>query len=367
MKQQMTVERENEFSYEIVWEDSFEGLKDAFGPLDPIGKKACIVTDTQVGPLYLEKVRSQLADLFDTVTEFVFEAGEASKTLDTVKNLYTHLIRHHFERKDMLIALGGGVIGDLTGFSAATYLRGVDFVQIPTTLLAQVDSSIGGKTGVDFDQFKNMVGAFHQPRLVYMCMDTLRTLPDEQFSSGMGEVLKSGLIRNPEYYKWVLANHKKIQARDTEALIKMIRESCQIKKTVVEHDPTEQGERAVLNLGHTIGHAVEKLMNFQLLHGQCVALGTVAAAYISWKRGLISEEDFILIQQGNSLYQLPVTVKGLSAEDIIKATKSDKKMEQGKIKFILLEHMGSAIIDRSVTDSEMTDAVRCILQTGDQV
>ncbi|MGI6010366.1 MAG: 3-dehydroquinate synthase [Ruminococcus sp.] len=365
MKQQMTVERENEFSYEIIWEDTFEGLKDALHSLYPSGKKVCIVTDTEVGPLYLNKIREQLTDYFSTVTEFIFEAGEASKTLNTVKNLYTHLIQHHFDRKDVLIALGGGVTGDLTGFTAATYLRGVDFIQIPTTLLAQVDSSIGGKTGVDFDQFKNMVGAFHQPRLVYMCMETLRTLPEIQFSSGMGEVLKSGLIRDEEYYRWVLDNREKINARDADTLIKMIKGSCQIKKTVVEHDPTEQGERAVLNLGHTIGHAVEKLMNFQLLHGHCVALGTAAAAYISWKRGLISQDDFSLILQGNRWYHLPVSLEGLSAEDIVKATKSDKKMEQGKIKFILLRQMGLAVIDTSVTDSEMLSAVQYLLHTGE--
>ncbi|MGI6007997.1 MAG: 3-dehydroquinate synthase [Ruminococcus sp.] len=367
MKQRMTVQRENDFSYEILWEDTFDGLKDAVSLLYPSGRKACIVTDTKVGPLYLKKVHSALGMIFDKVTEFVFEAGEANKTLDTVKSLYTHLIEHHFERKDVLIALGGGVTGDLTGFTAATYLRGIDFIQIPTTLLAQVDSSIGGKTGVDFDQFKNMVGAFHQPRLVYMCMETLVTLPDIQFSSGMGEVLKSGLIRDKEYYRWVLENREKILDRDSEALITMIKGSCQIKKTVVEHDPTEQGERAVLNLGHTIGHAVEKLMNFRMLHGHCVALGTVAAAYISWKRGLISREDLTLIRQGNIWYQLPVSLEGLSAEEIVNATKSDKKMDQGKIKFILLQQIGNAVIDRSVTDAEMADAVSLLLNEGDHV
>ena len=366
MRQQMTVEREREFSYEIVWDDTFAGLQEAVSSLYDSGRKACIVTDTCIAPLYLKQVRSSLQPVFSQVTEFIFEAGEENKTLDTVKELYTRLIEEHFERKDVLVALGGGVTGDLTGFAAATYLRGIDFIQIPTTLLAQVDSSIGGKTGVDFDRFKNMVGAFHQPRLVYMAMDTLRTLPDVQFAGGMGEVLKSGLIRDEKYYRWVLENRDKIAAKDADVLIDMIKGSCRIKKTVVENDPTEQGERAVLNLGHTIGHAVEKLMDFQMQHGQCVALGTVAAAWISCKRGLISREDLALIEQGNRWFQLPVTVEGLKAQDVLKATKSDKKMERGKVKFILLEQVGHGIIDRSVSDEEILSAIDYILGTGDR-
>ena len=192
--------------------------------------------------------------------------------------------------------------GDLTGFAAATYLRGIDFIQIPTTLLAQVDSSIGGENGVWISTgSKTWWGAFHQPRLVYMAMETLRTLPDVQFASGMGEVLKSGLIRDENYYRWVLENREKIAAKEGDVLIDMIKGSCRIKQAVVENDPTEQGERAVLNLGHTIGHAVEKLMDFQMQHGQCVALGTVAAAWISWKRGLISREDLALTRAGKQV------------------------------------------------------------------
>lgn len=363
MKEQMTVSRPNEFTYEIVWEDSFQGLANAIKAFQPAGKKVCIVTDSNVESRYCEPVAKQLKTIFDTVTTFTFPAGEESKTLDTVRSLYTHLIEHHFERKDLLVALGGGVVGDLTGFSAATYLRGIDFIQIPTTLLSQVDSSIGGKTGVDFDQYKNMVGAFHQPRLVYMCMETLKSLPDVQFSCGMGEVLKSGLIRNKSYYQWVLDHSEKINNRNTDYLIKMIQGSCEIKKTVVEHDPHEKGERAVLNLGHTIGHAVEKLMSFKLLHGQCVAIGTTAAAYLSWKRGLITKEELDLIIQGNNRYSLPNRIFELYAEDILAATKSDKKMENGKVKFILLEGIGNGIIDHTVTDEELLDSISFILKT----
>ena len=201
-----------------------------------------------MAPLYLEEVRAVLAGCCKAVSVFTFPAGEENKHLDTVRNLYEHLILEHFDRKDMLAALGGGVVGDLCGFAAATYLRGVDFIQIPTTLLSQVDSSIGGKTGVDFDAYKNMVGAFHMPRLVYANLRTLLTLPEEQFSSGMGEVVKHGLIKNREYYQWLKDNHEGIAARNLDLCQAMVYESCMIKKRVVEEDPTEQGERALLNL-----------------------------------------------------------------------------------------------------------------------
>lgn len=361
MEHQMTVKRAGEFTYTIEWHRTFDDLGKAVEGLSLMSKKACIVTDSTVGPLYLNTVNEQLIPLFEKVTSFTFPSGEAQKTLDTVKKLYTHLIEEHFERKDILIALGGGVVGDLTGFTAATYLRGIDFIQIPTTLLSQVDSSIGGKTGVDFDCFKNMVGAFHQPRLVYMSMETLHTLPDIQFSCGMGEVLKSGLIRDLTYYQWILEHSTELLARKDKALITMIQGSCLIKKTVVEHDPTEQGERAVLNLGHTIGHAIEKLKNFELLHGQCVALGTVAAAYIAKERGLIDDEALKMIERGNKIFGLPCRFAGLTAEEVLSATRSDKKMEQGKIKFILPDPLGNAVIDRTVTDEEMKAAI-CYIQ-----
>lgn len=359
----LTVKREGastDFSYEIVWDSSYERLAGCVEKLNLSAKKACIVTDSTVSELYLEETKSILSPLFEMVTVFVFPAGEQSKNLDTVRDLYTHLIENHFERKDILFALGGGVVGDLTGYAAATYLRGIDFIQLPTTLLAQVDSSVGGKTGVDFDQYKNMVGAFHHPRLVYMNMATLKSLNGEQFACGMGEVLKTGLIRDEKFYIWTINHMSEIEERIEPVLMKMIQKCCDIKRQVVENDPTEQGERAVLNLGHTIGHAIEKLKNFELLHGQCVALGTVAAAYISYKRGYLSDEEFFEIRDMNVGFYLPITVDGLKSEDILAATKSDKKMEQGSIKFILLESVGHAVVDRTVTDEEMLEAIHSI-------
>ena len=357
----LPVKMNGKFSYSIVLEDSFEQLAEEMGPLEAEERRICIVTDSQVGPLYKEAVKQELLKVCKKVTTYTIEAGEEHKTLDTVKGLYEHLILEHFDRKDILAALGGGVVGDLTGFTAATYLRGIRFIQIPTTLLSQVDSSIGGKTGVDFDNWKNMVGAFHMPSLVYMNLSVLKTLPDRQFASGMAEILKHGLIRNAAYYEQLLKDQDAIRDREYKALLPMIAESCRIKRAVVEADPTEQGERALLNFGHTIGHAVEKLKDFRLLHGECVAVGMAAAGFISWQRGLLDIDAMEKITRGLRAFSLPVSTEGLEAGKVVETTRSDKKMEAGSIKFILLRSIGEAYVDRTVTEEELLDAVSWIL------
>lgn len=363
MSKRITVKQNQQPIYDIVIEQSYDKLAEELKKIGAAGKKLCIVTDSNVAPLYCAQVKAVLETVASKVTVFEFPAGEESKTLDTVKKIYTHLIEEHFERKDMLVALGGGVTGDMTGYTAATYLRGIDFIQIPTSLLAQVDSSIGGKTGVDFDQYKNMVGAFHMPKLVYMNLSTLNTLPDEQFASGMAEVLKSGLIKDGEYYEWVITNLSEIMEKDSATMEQLVDGSCNIKRIVVEKDPTEQGERALLNLGHTIGHAIEKLKNFKLLHGECVALGTIAAAHISWKRDLLTTEEFFEIRDMMVGFDLPISLDDLTPEEIIQATKLDKKMEQGTVKFILLNSIGKAFVTKDVTDEEMEAAINFLLLT----
>lgn len=343
--------------YQIVAAEDFGQLKLKLLALGTESKKLCIVTDSNVAELYGEEVKGILKSCSARTEMFVFPAGEENKNLDTVRDLYEFLIRNQFDRTDMLVALGGGVTGDLCGFAAATYLRGISFVQIPTTLLSQVDSSIGGKTGVDFDCYKNMVGAFHQPKLVFMNISTLKTLRDEQFFCGMGEILKHGLIKDASYYEWTIQHMSEICERNPEVLKKMISRSCEIKRAVVEKDPTEKGERALLNFGHTLGHAIEKLMDFKMLHGQCVALGYVAASYISYQRGLLSAEEFFEIRDMNVGFELPISFSGLNPDEIIAATKSDKKMEAGRIKFVLLNGIGHAFLDKTVTDDEMRDAI----------
>ena len=352
----MDVKKDGQFCYHIYLEPDFAKLPEAVEPLNIKERKLCIVADSITAELYGAELKEILKETCTYVSMFVFPAGEVNKTLNTVRDLYEHLILEKFDRKDMLVALGGGVVGDLTGFAAATYLRGIGFIQIPTTLLSQVDSSIGGKTGVDFDAYKNMVGAFHMPRLVYMNLNVLKTLPDRQFACGMGEIIKHGLIQDSDYLEKLSTYQREIREKNYAALLWMVAGSCKVKRHVVEEDPTEQGIRAWLNFGHTIGHSVEKLKDFTLCHGECVAIGCAAAAWMSWKRGLISEKEKEAAEQLLLDYQLPVRVKGLKPEDIVKTTKLDKKMDAGKVKFVLLKKIGEAFVTRDVEDEELLRA-----------
>ncbi len=365
MARRMTVHRDEKAIYDIVIEPTFNRLGEETASLGITeGRKLCIVTDTNVEPLYLETVRQQLVPHCSQVDFFVFPAGEEHKNLNTVRDLYEFLILKHYDRQDVLAALGGGVSGDLCGFTAATYLRGISFIQIPTTLLSQVDSSIGGKTGVDFDAYKNMVGAFHMPKLVYTSLQTLTSLSDEQFACGMGEVIKHGMIKNRAYYEWMIAHAKEIMDRDLKVCEEMIYQSNVIKRDVVEKDPTEKGERGLLNYGHTLGHAIEKLMNFRLLHGQCVALGCVAASYLSAVRGEIPMNEAVYAKEVFRKFSLPVSIAdyNLDPDQIVAATKNDKKMDSDKIKFILLHQVGNAYIDRTVTDDEMKNCLKWLME-----
>ena len=356
----MDVKKDGQFCYHIYLEPDFAKLPEAVEPLNIKERKLCIVADSTTAELYGAELKEILKETCTYVSMFVFPAGEVNKTLNTVRDLYEHLILEKFDRKDMLVALGGGVVGDLTGFAAATYLRGIGFIQIPTTLLSQVDSSIGGKTGVDFDAYKNMVGAFHMPRLVYMNLNVLKTLPDRQFACGMGEIIKHGLIQDSDYLEKLSKYQREIREKNYAALPWMVAGSCKVKRHVVEEDPTEQGIRAWLNFGHTIGHSVEKLKDFTLCHGECVAIGCAAAAWMSWKRGLISEKEKEAAEQLLLDYQLPVRVKGLKPEDIVKTTKLDKKMDAGKVKFVLLKKIGEAFVTRDVEDEELLRASRYV-------
>lgn len=357
MSKQITVHYEGKPAYDILIEQDYRKLSEQFTQLGYANRRICIVCDSNVAPHYADQVKDQLTKVSSEVFVFTFPAGENNKNLDTVKDLYTFLIEHKFDRKDVLAALGGGVTGDLTGYAAATYLRGIDFVQLPTSVLSMVDSSIGGKTGVDFDAYKNMVGAFYQPKLVYMNLSVIDTLPLKEYYAGYGEILKHGLIKDLDYYVWLLQNMAEIYTHEPEVLEEVIYRSCLIKRAVVENDPTEKGERALLNFGHTLGHAIEKLMNFQLLHGECVALGMVAAAHISWKRGYIEQDEFLEIRDMMVAFRLPISLEDLKAEDIIAATKLDKKMDRNQIRFILLKEVGNAYIDTTVTDDEMKEAL----------
>ena len=358
MANRMTINYEKKPCYDIVFTDSFDLLVEELQAFDVDSRRVAVIADSNTARLFGDAVCTALSGHCKKVLLHTFTAGEVNKTLDTVKEIYKELIDSEFDRKDLLIALGGGVVGDITGYTAATYLRGVDFVQIPTTLIAQSDSSIGGKTGVDFDGYKNMVGAFYMPKLVYMNTTVLQELDDRQFYAGFAEVMKHGLIKDATFYEWLLENMYEIHDRDADILEEMIMRSCTVKKLVVEKDPKEQGDRALLNFGHTIGHAIEKAMNFEMLHGECIALGMVAAAYISWKHNWLSMEEYYEVRDMFVPFQLPISIDSIDPEEILKLTRSDKKMEKGQIKFVLLKKVGKAVIDRTVTDDEILAAIR---------
>lgn len=353
--------------YDIYIENDYSMLHKILEKLETKGHRICIVSDTTISQYYMNEVLEIVKDYAVTVETFTLHPGEAHKNLTSVNELYEHLIQSKFDRKDFLIALGGGVVGDLTGFVAATYLRGISFIQMPTTLLSMVDSSIGGKTGVDYLAYKNMVGAFKQPKAVYINSSVLNTLTEEQYISGFGEVIKYGYIRDLEFYHWLKENREALLSKESEALEYMISRSCENKRYIVERDPHEKGERALLNFGHTIGHAVEKLMDFQLLHGECVAIGMVAAAYISYLRKHITEKELEEIKAVLQSFHLPICIDSqLDMKKVLETTKNDKKMDSGKIKFIVLESIGHAVIDSTITEEELLQGIQYIIRGAEK-
>lgn len=364
MAKTLPVTLNDSWIYDIILEHDFSSFTSQWKKLygTKTHRKICIVSDSNVAPLYLDLLSDSLNECNVTIYTHTFKAGEQSKNLDTVQMLYEDLILNHFDRHDVLIALGGGVVGDLTGFTAATYLRGIDFIQVPTSLLSQVDSSIGGKTGVDFKQYKNMVGAFYMPKLVYMNLALLKSLPNEQLISGLGEILKHGLIKDEAYFVWLLEHADEIKKLSSEILEEMIERSCKIKRDVVERDAKELGERALLNFGHTIGHAIEKLSDFTLYHGECVGLGCIAAAYLSMKLGNITVDTFKLIEKTFADFGFKTRIRDFDANQILLTTKSDKKMVGSKINFVLLKEIGNAYLTKELTDEQILDAINYVLK-----
>lgn len=362
MSRLLPVNYNGTFSYNIFIADTFDGLAAQIKELGYASdKKLCIVTDSNVAILYAQAVKEELAKEFSNVFLYTFPAGEEHKNISTINGIYEFLIQNHFDRQDALIALGGGVAGDMTGYAAATYLRGIDFIQVPTTLLSQTDSSIGGKTGVDFMQYKNMVGAFYMPRLVYMNLSVLKTLPKEQLVSGFGEILKHGLIKDIAYFNWLNEHYDEIWALEYDVLEEMIYASCKIKRGVVERDPKEKGERALLNFGHTIGHAIEKLSDFKLTHGTCVGLGIVAASYLSKMQNHLSDKELCMIEETLAHFGLKTRAEGFDAAEVLSATKSDKKMVGSQVKFVLLQTPGEAYIYIELTDEQILSGISYVL------
>jgi 3-dehydroquinate synthase len=308
-------------------------------------KSVAIVSNTTVAPLYMAKLAEPLRNAGVSVIEIILPDGEAYKNGESLNLIYDALLKNRCERSTTLIALGGGVIGDLTGYAAATYLRGVPFIQIPTTLLSQVDSSVGGKTGINHPLGKNMIGAFYQPQLVLADIDTLNTLPARELSAGLAEVIKYGLIRDADFFDWLETNMQKLVDLDSTATSYAIYRSCQNKAEVVAADEHEAGERALLNLGHTFGHAIENAMGYGVwLHGEAVAAGTMLAADLSRRMGWLNDAQIQRMQAIHQAANLPTQAPALGVERYLDLMGLDKKVQDGKIRLILQQGIGKSVI-----------------------
>jgi len=311
--------------------------------------KLVIITDPAVKGLYGEPLGKALAKNGFKVTTLVVPSGEDQKSLDNAVQLYEQLTDAYAERSTPIVALGGGVIGDLAGFVAATYLRGVPFVQLPTTLLAQVDSSVGGKVAVDHGRLKNKIGAFYQPKLVIADIDTLKTLPVAELANGLAEVIKTAAIRSKELFIYLEQNIEKMKAFDADTLEEIVYQCVRIKAEIVEKDERDAGLRNILNYGHTIGHAIESVSEFRIKHGEAVAVGMVAAARISNRMGLLSYSEVDRLITLTEKTGLPARIPDLDTSAILKAMRHDKKVESGQVKFVLLKEIGDVIVSDEVS------------------
>lgn len=321
-------------------------------------RRVAVVTNDVVGPLYLAPFVAGLQAHGLRVTEIVLPDGEAHKDWATLNLIFDGLLGDRCDRSTTLIALGGGVVGDMTGFAAATYQRGVPFIQVPTTLLSQVDSSVGGKTAINHPLGKNMIGAFYQPRLVLADIGVLGTLPDRELKAGLAEVIKYGLIRDLPFLEWLETNIERLLARDPDALVEAVERSCRNKAEVVAADETEQGERATLNLGHTFGHAIETGLGYgEWLHGEAVAAGAVMAADLSRRLGWLSDADVARVRSIHERAGLPVKGAALGAERYLELMAHDKKVSDGTLRLVLLKQIGQAVISAEATQEQIRASI----------
>lgn len=323
------------------------------------GSQVCVVTNETVAPLYLPRLQKALAGI-DRVDVVELPDGEAFKTLDTLNRIFDRLLQQRHNRSTTLIALGGGVVGDMTGFAAACYQRGVDFIQVPTTLLAQVDSSVGGKTGVNHPLGKNMIGAFYQPQLVLADMDSLQTLPERELAAGLAEVIKYGLICDAPFFAWLEENMPLLLAREPGALAHAVERCCRDKAAVVAEDEREGGRRAILNFGHTFGHAIEAVQGYgNWLHGEAVAAGMVMAAELSHLRGDIDGELVARIRALLEMARLPLAAPGgMTVREFLDAMAVDKKVLDGRLRLVLLNALGAASIVDDTPVELISEALR---------
>ncbi|MDO4938766.1 MAG: 3-dehydroquinate synthase family protein [Lachnospiraceae bacterium] len=329
----------------IIVKDSFDDLTKALGFINAADKKICIITDDNLAELYLKEVSSACSVLNNSVYSYSIKPGEESKSIDTIINIYDFLIQNQFNRDDLILALGGGVVGDIAGFAASTYKRGLRFIQVPTTLLAQVDSAIGGKNGCDYDTIKNVIGTFYQPSLVYVNKKTTDSLPSDEVSNGRAELIKTGVISGNVFEPG-------------------IEECLSFKKMITDEDPYDEHKRNILNFGHTLGHAIEAASAYKYKHGVCVGLGMICAFEISVKRGWLSTENLEELKTVLKRNGLLTKIKNINPDAVLDFCYNDKKIRDGKIRFILLRGLGNPIITDDVSRKEMIAALETINEKG---
>lgn len=345
--------------YNIYIEQNFNNLIKFLNKDNIKCKNIAIITDNNVSNYYLKEIESIFIGY--NVFKYILKASEESKTLNEIYNIYEFLLNNNIDRKSLIVSLGGGVVGDIAGFVASTYMRGIKYIQIPTTLLAQVDSSIGGKTGVDFLNKKNIIGSFYNPSLVYVNINTLCTLPKEQLENGLAEVIKHAYISDKYYLEFIIHNKEKIKKQNKDILKSIIYKSCKIKANIVSVDEKEKGIREILNFGHTFGHAIETESNFKILHGQAVAIGIIASMYISYKKNLIKKEDLLNAKSLFKYFNI-YNKKSLNIENIYKNMIYDKKNENKQIKIIMLKEIGYAFSTKELEEEIIKKAIKYALE-----
>ncbi|RCX16825.1 3-dehydroquinate synthase [Anaerobacterium chartisolvens] len=347
-----------ERSYPIYITSDYSGIGKCIAGAR-LGGRLVLVTDTNVEKYQAAECIAALESSGYEVVKFVIPAGEKSKNINTVTDIYKFMIGQKLDRSSAVIALGGGVVGDITGFAAATFLRGINFVQVPTSSLAQADSSVGGKVGVDFEGSKNIVGAFYQPKLVYINVNALRTQPKKEFISGFAEIIKHGIIRDADFFEYINYNTEKIFSFNEDVLQYITKTNCSIKGSVVEQDEKESGLRAILNFGHTIGHAIESVYDFKYLHGECVSLGMVGAFKMAARLEMVREEVVRRVEDALVRIGLPVRLEGIDVQSVFEQMFYDKKIKNGRLQFVLPKGIGEvvqcAVDDEALIKSSISD------------
>lgn len=349
----------------IIIENDFSKLSELLNETYNYNKKVMVITDSNVEKLYLSEIKNLLNDGSTQVCDFILPAGEESKNLDNVTKCYNLLLEKSFSKSDLIIGLGGGVVTDLAGYVASTYKRGIKLINLPTTLLAMCDASVGGKCGVDFGNYKNSIGSVYLAEIVYMASSTLMSLKDRDYSSGIAEVLKAGLIKDAAFYEWMIMHFNEIMEKDMTFVNEMIFKAVSIKQYYVTKDPFDTAERRMLNFGHTIGHALEEHFNFKYSHGECVALGIIAASKIAYDRQMLSTEEFYEIRDMFVPFDLPISLDKFDVEKVYAIIGNDKKIDKSGLNFVLLKKIGKSVTVNDVTENEIKAAIKSLIVEWD--